>query len=349
MDPLDDELLRPQIEEKEENAGLDEFAGEGEPVAPPVACHGPEPAVVIGGPRPLRRGFVALLVVLTYAGAAIGLWHRAVASDQRRALASAEVPPHPSVPVAAPAPITSHATPSASIAAPSVGEPAPPPAPVPAPPTPITAAPSPPVERRPRAQAKRLAQAPVPRTASAAPRRLTAAASPSHPPSQAPGDHHAESGHDAPRAAIAAADALPAGGDARPVIEPPADIVREPPAPTIASIDPLAADRSAVVEALTAYRKSYNNLDAAAASAVWEGVDERALRRAFSSLSRQNVSFDRCDVRVAAADHAMARCDGMLSYVVKIGNTGAQQRHMTWNMDLRRTGDRWKIVSVTTR
>ena len=129
---------------------------------------------------------------------------------------------------------------------------------------------------------------------------------------------------------------------------PPVDVVREP-SSAAAAVDPIAADRVAVANVLAAYRKSYNNLDAEAASSVWEGVDERALRRAFSGLSQQNVSFDHCDVRVQAADRAAARCDGVLSYVAKFGNSSAQQRHMTWNMDLRRNGGRWKIVSVKTR
>ena len=102
-------------------------------------------------------------------------------------------------------------------------------------------------------------------------------------------------------------------------------------------------------DVLAAYRKSYNNLDVASATAIWEGVDERALRRAFSSLSHQSLSFERCDVKLPAGDRAVARCDGVLSYVGKFGDSSAQQRRMTWNMDFRRNGDRWMIVNVTAR
>jgi hypothetical protein len=38
-----------------------------------------------------------------------------------------------------------------------------------------------------------------------------------------------------------------------------------------------------------------------------------------------------------------------LSYVAKVGDSSAQQRRMTWNMDFRRKGDHWKIVNVTAR
>ena len=146
-----------------------------------------------------------------------------------------------------------------------------------------------------------------------------------------------------PSAAVVAVPAPPAGvvaSEARLVIEPSA---------AVTPVDPLAADRSAVTAVLAAYRKSYNTLDARSASAIWEGADERALRRAFSSLSHQNVSFDRCDVRLPAGDRAVARCDGVLSYVAKVGDSSAQQRRMTWNMDFRRKGDHWKIVNVTAR
>ena len=146
-----------------------------------------------------------------------------------------------------------------------------------------------------------------------------------------------------PSVAVAAVPAPPAGSVAGE-----APLVTEPPAAATA-VDPLAADRSAVRDVLAAYRKSYNDLDAASASAIWEGVDERALRRAFSSLSHQNLSFERCDVQVPAGDRAVARCDGVLSYVPKFGDSSAQQRRMTWNMDFRRHGDHWRIVGVTAR
>jgi hypothetical protein len=115
------------------------------------------------------------------------------------------------------------------------------------------------------------------------------------------------------------------------------------------AVDSLEVDRSAVKDVLAAYRKSYNDLDAAAVSAIWKGVDERALQRAFSSLSRQNLSFERCDVRVPGADRAVARCEGVLSYVPKFGDALSQQRRMTWNMDFRRAGERWMIVGVNAR
>jgi len=326
-----------------ENEGFDDFTGEGNSLPPPVV---PAPtAVPVQGPaaaptrlKPvMQRGLVALVLLIAYAGLVIGIWDRAVMSDRRHALASVETSPqHPSRAPAAPAPSKETAIPKAIPSAPSMLATNPVPAetkPALQKTTPPPAVSKPRVERRVRARAPTLAP----------PRRL-----PQVPIPQPQRDAR-------PPAAVAVA--VPdTGANFRPAIEPTGnpvrevspDTVREPPAPVVA-VDPHAADRSAVVDVLAAYRKSYNNLDADAASAVWKGVDERALRHAFSGLSRQHLSFDRCDVRVEAADRAAARCDGVLSYVAKVGDGGAQERHLTWSMDLRRDGDRWKIIGVKTR
>ena len=292
------------------------------------------------------RGLVAFLAVVSYAGVVIGIWDRGVASDRRRALASVEVGrAHPSTPPAVPVTIFPKPVPSASIAAPSVTPPRPAPAPAPAPTpltTPVTAVPAPPVALPARAQARRVVRPSTPGPSSAR-RPPVATAAPSRTPSVAVGGSRSESERDIPSAAVAVVPAPPAdavAGEAHLVTEPPG---------AVTEVDPLAADRSAVKDVLAAYRKSYNDLDAASASAIWEGVDERALRRAFSSLSHQNLSFERCDVRVPAGDRAVARCDGVLSYVPKFGDSIRQQRRMTWNMDFRRNGDHWMIVGVTAR
>jgi|SRR5688572_21646977 hypothetical protein len=114
-------------------------------------------------------------------------------------------------------------------------------------------------------------------------------------------------------------------------------------------VDTIAADRSAIEGVLSSYRRSYNALDARAVSAIWQGVDSRALARAFSTLTRQHIMFERCDVRVAAADRAAARCHGILSYVQKAGDTSPQQRRVSWDIDLKRPGGTWVIVGVQAR
>jgi hypothetical protein len=137
------------------------------------------------------------------------------------------------------------------------------------------------------------------------------------------------------------------------VLEAPNPAAAEPAAYVPSAVGPVpgsvTADRLAIDDVLAAYRRSYNSLDAGAVSAIWRGADTRALARAFSSLSHQRLTFEQCEVRVTAADRARARCDGILNYVQKAGDTTPQQRRVSWSMDLSRPDDRWVIVGVQAR
>jgi hypothetical protein len=144
-----------------------------------------------------------------------------------------------------------------------------------------------------------------------------------------------------PEAPAPAAAAAPAG-DAPPVTAPVRPI--EP-----AVVDRLAADRTAIGDVLQTYRAAYNALDATSVSTIWQGLDTRALQKAFATLSQQDVVFDRCDVRVTAADHAVASCRGVLTYVPRIGDGERQQRRLSWSFDFQRAADRWVISSVSAR
>jgi hypothetical protein len=115
------------------------------------------------------------------------------------------------------------------------------------------------------------------------------------------------------------------------------------------AVDPVIADRAAIGDVLQSYRTSYNALDATSVSTIWQGLDTRALQRAFSTLSEQTVSFDRCDVRVTSDDRAEAVCRGLLTYVPKIGDGSPQQRRLAWTFDFRRAADRWLIAQVSAR
>lgn len=148
-------------------------------------------------------------------------------------------------------------------------------------------------------------------------------------------------------------DTVPAAApeSAAPALEPAAPVE----APVVAAIvvpapvDRLTADREAIGSVLSSYRTSYNALDATSVSTIWQGLDTRALQRAFATLTRQTVSFDRCDVRVTGDDRAEARCRGLLTYVPKIGDGSAQQRRLAWNFEFQRTADRWLIANVSAR
>jgi hypothetical protein len=120
-----------------------------------------------------------------------------------------------------------------------------------------------------------------------------------------------------------------------------------PPEPR--AVDRVTADRTAIGDVLRSYQAAYNALDATSVSTIWQGLDTRALQRAFSTLTQQDVSFDRCDVRVTDVDHAVASCRGVLRYVPKIGDGEAQQRRLSWSFDFQRAADRWLISSVSAR
>jgi hypothetical protein len=128
----------------------------------------------------------------------------------------------------------------------------------------------------------------------------------------------------------------------------------QPDAPRIEPTTPVGSPngsaRAAVDEVLESYRRSYNTLDAASVAAVWPGADATALAQAFSTLRYQNLSFERCDVRLTGADRALASCEGSISAVSKVGDTAAvQRRGGSWTIALQRVADRWLIASVEDR
>jgi hypothetical protein len=84
-------------------------------------------------------------------------------------------------------------------------------------------------------------------------------------------------------------------------------------------------------------------------STFWQGLDTRALQRAFATLSQQDVTFDRCDVRVSGQDRAAAICRGVLRYVPRIGTAEPQQRRLSWDFEFQRAAGRWLIASVSAR
>jgi hypothetical protein len=106
------------------------------------------------------------------------------------------------------------------------------------------------------------------------------------------------------------------------------------------------ADESQVRATLRRYEAAYSALDAAAASAVWPGVDRRALASAFGALSSQNVSLGRCDVRVTGGT-AQAECKGTARWEPKIGAGQSASRY--WRFDLKNTGTDWIITRATVR
>jgi len=102
-----------------------------------------------------------------------------------------------------------------------------------------------------------------------------------------------------------------------------------------------------VRRALQRYRTAYENLDAHSAQAVWPGVDEAALQRAFSGLESQRLTFDDCDVQVRGTT-GLATCRGTMQYVPKVGSRDPRSEPRVWTFDLRKVGENWQINNART-
>ena len=314
-DPSRDERSRPARSEAD---GLGAFASESEPLRTQ-----PLPSPGGAGRRLESSTLIAMAVVLAVLGygGLVMFWGSRQATDLKSVFRSTPVQPYrpmPSVPATVEPPAIAPAAPSvpaASVAGKAVARPVA----------------EPPSARVPRSQPLRTeaSRPPTPGdVADARPRPEFSedAPVPAPAPREAP---------DATAAAPAlAGDATAAGGPSSRVAPP---------------VDPLAADREAIGSLLRSYRTSYGALDATSVSTIWQGLDTRALQRAFATLSRQDVTFDRCDVTVRAEDRAAAVCRGVLTYVPKIGDGSPQQRRLAWTFEFQRPADRWLITAVSAR
>jgi hypothetical protein len=93
---------------------------------------------------------------------------------------------------------------------------------------------------------------------------------------------------------------------------------------------------------------AFSRLDAGGAKAVWPGVDERALSRAFNQLEEQQFVFDSCGIDVSGA-RATASCRGRTQYIPKVGSRSLRVDLRQWTFTLTRIGGDWTIDSVDTR
>lgn len=99
---------------------------------------------------------------------------------------------------------------------------------------------------------------------------------------------------------------------------------------------------------LRRYEDAYDRGDVATAASLWPSLDRRALTRAFASLARQDVEFERCDIDVAAA-RGSAVCVGTLTYVPSVGRGVEKANRVTWTFDLARSDDEWRIAGLHAR
>lgn len=120
------------------------------------------------------------------------------------------------------------------------------------------------------------------------------------------------------------------------------------PSPAVSLAVSTAAARTDIEALLTTYRSAYSRLDARAASRVWPSVDAEELARAFGSLSRQELTFERCSIAIRDRA-ATADCQGSLRYIPRVGRSNWQERSAAWSFDLAKAGDDWTISQVRAR
>lgn len=105
---------------------------------------------------------------------------------------------------------------------------------------------------------------------------------------------------------------------------------------------PAAVEEPRVRAALARYESAYSGLNASAAQAVWPGVDERSLARAFDTLESQRVSLGRCAVQVHDTT-ARANCSGSVTFTPKVGG-GTQTQPRQWSFELAQANGAWQIT-----
>jgi hypothetical protein len=110
----------------------------------------------------------------------------------------------------------------------------------------------------------------------------------------------------------------------------------------------VVAPEAAIQTVLGRYRAAYQELDAAAARAVWPSADTKALRKAFDRLEAQELVFDSCAVSVSDA-RAVAVCSGTASYVPRVGKRARRGDQRQWEFELSKANDGWLIDTVSAR
>jgi hypothetical protein len=135
-----------------------------------------------------------------------------------------------------------------------------------------------------------------------------------------------------------------------PIAPSPAPTLPAPPLRVDANAAPVRvpAPEAAIETVLSRYRAAYQDLDAAAARAVWPSADTKALRRAFDRLEAQELVFDSCAVSVSDA-RAVAVCSGTASYVPRVGKKARRGDQRQWEFELSKADDGWLIDTVSAR
>ena len=120
--------------------------------------------------------------------------------------------------------------------------------------------------------------------------------------------------------------------------------------PTPAAAAPIVAavvvdDAAQVRAVLQKYQNAYERLDAGMVHAVWPGVNEAALSRAFDGLESQALDLKACYIQLRGAT-ADVLCTGSTRYVPKVGSREPRVEPLAWNFTLRKKANDWEIETA---
>ena len=104
-------------------------------------------------------------------------------------------------------------------------------------------------------------------------------------------------------------------------------------------------DATQVRALLQKYQAAYERLDAGLVHAVWPGVNQAALARAFGGLESQALDFKACYIQLRGAT-ADVLCTGSTRYVPKVGSREPRVEQLAWNFTLRKKANDWEIETA---
>jgi hypothetical protein len=125
-----------------------------------------------------------------------------------------------------------------------------------------------------------------------------------------------------------------------------------PSAARVARALPVAPRREeeSILLVLHEYETAVGRKDPVAAKAVWPALDDRALARAFNDLQSHSLALEDCGVTVANSNAAArARCQGVATYLPKVGRRKPINASHEWTFNLSKTGGDWQIESAAIR
>ena len=109
-------------------------------------------------------------------------------------------------------------------------------------------------------------------------------------------------------------------------------------------------EEESILQVLHDYETAVGRKDPAAAKAVWPALDDRALARAFNDLQSHSLALEDCGVTVANSNAAArARCQGVATYLPKVGRRKPISASHEYTFNLSKAGGDWQIESAAIR